>query len=102
MKFSVSRLPSEAPGLDADLAAAHPEQRIPGIALLEQHLAVRQMLGVAEIGQPLELVRAEIGEHRVHLQDDRKFGLFAHLNVLVNLLVNVTGKSLGTINFRIA
>jgi hypothetical protein len=36
------------------------------------------MLGVAEIGQSLELVGAEISEHRVHLQDDRKFGLLAH------------------------
>ncbi len=56
------------------------------------------MLGVAEIGQPLELIRAEIGEHGIHLQNDRKFGLLAHFNVLVNYL----GKSLGSITFRIA
>ena len=73
-------------GLDTDLAPAHAEQRVARIALLEQHLAVPQMLGVAEIRQPLELVCAEIGEHRVHLQDDRKFGLLAHFNVLVNLV----------------
>ena len=73
-------------GLDTDLAPAHAEQRVPRIALLEQHLAIPQMLGVAEIRQPLELVCAEIGEHRVHLQDDRKFGLLAHFNVLVNFL----------------
>src|SRR3954452_16599897 len=56
------------------------------------------MLGVAEICQPLELVYAEIGEHRIHLEDDRKFGLLAHFNVLVNFV----GKSLVTINIRIA
>jgi hypothetical protein len=72
------------PGLDADLAAAHAEQRVARITLLEQHFAIPQMLGVAEIGQSLQFVRAEISEHRVHFQDDRKFGLLAHFNVLVN------------------
>ena len=80
MKFSVSRLPSEAAGLDPDLAAAHPEQRVAGIALLEQHLADGQMLGVAKIGNPRQFVGTEIREHRIHLQNDRKFGLFAHGN----------------------
>jgi hypothetical protein len=32
------------------------------------------------IGQPLKLVGTEISKHRVHLQDDRKFGLRAHFN----------------------
>jgi hypothetical protein len=36
------------------------------------------MLGVTQIGQPLQLVGTEISEQRVHLQNDRKFGLFAH------------------------
>ena len=67
-------------GLDPDLAAADPEQGIAGIALLEQHLADRQLLGVAKAGNPLQFVGAQIREHRIHLQNNRKFGLFAHCN----------------------
>jgi hypothetical protein len=65
-------------GLDPDLAAPNPEQGVAGIALLKQHFAGAQMLGMAKRRHPLQLVRAEIGEHRVHLQNNRKFGLFAH------------------------
>ncbi len=65
-------------GLDPDLAAADPEQGIAGVALLEQHLAGREMLGVAEAGDPLQFVGAQVREHRVHFQNDRKFGLFTH------------------------
>jgi hypothetical protein len=36
------------------------------------------LLGVAKPGKPLQLLRPQIGEHRVHFQNDRKFGLFAH------------------------
>ena len=67
-------------GLDPDLAAAHPEQGIAGVALLKQHLAEREMLGVAKAGDPLQFVGAEVREHRIHLQNNRKFGLFAHGN----------------------
>jgi len=73
-------------GLDPDLPAPHPEQRVAGIALLEQHLAARQMLGVAEIGDPLQLLGAEIRKHRVHFQNDRKFGLLAHRNTRLKSL----------------
>src|SRR5579871_2645935 len=66
------------PGLDADLPAANPEQRIAGIALLEQHLARGHVLGVTKVRNPLELVGTQVCEHRVHFQNDRKFGLFAH------------------------
>jgi hypothetical protein len=38
------------------------------------------MLGVAEIGDPLQFVGPEVREHRIHFQDDRKFGLLAHRN----------------------
>ena len=65
-------------GLDPDLAAAHPIQRIAGIALLEQHFADAELLGVAKAGDALQFVGAQIREHRVHFQNDRKFGLFAH------------------------
>ena len=67
-------------GLDPDLAAADPEQGVAGIALLEQHLAGAEMLGVAKAGNPLQFVGAEIRKHRIHLQNDRKFGLFTHCN----------------------
>ena len=67
-------------GFDVDLPAAHPEQRIARITLLEQHLAGREMVGVAKVGQPLQLVGAEVREHRIHFQNDRNFGLFAHCN----------------------
>src|SRR5450755_789155 len=67
-------------GLDADLAPTNPVQRLAGVALLKQHLAGCQMLGVAEMGNPLQLIRAQIREHRVHFQNDRKFGLLAHRN----------------------
>ena len=53
------------------------------------------MLGMAEIRQPLELVCSEVSEHRVHFQDDRKFGLLAHFNVLVNFLASLLGSFLG-------
>ena len=45
-------------GLDPDLAAADAEQRVAGIALLEQHLADAEMLGVAEARYPLQFVGA--------------------------------------------
>jgi len=64
------------------LPAAHPEQRIARITLLEQHLAGREMVGVAKVGQPLQLVGAEVREHRLHFQNDRNFGPFAHFQCL--------------------
>ena len=70
---------SNAISLPDEVAAArNPIQGVAGIAFLEQHLAGRELLGVAEARKPLQLVRTEIGEHRVHLQNDRKFGLFVH------------------------
>ncbi len=68
------------PGLDPDLAAADPEQGIAGIALLEQYLAGPEVLGVAKAGNPGQFVGAEVREHRIHLQNDRKFGRFTHGN----------------------
>ncbi len=65
-------------GLDPDLAAADPVKGVAGVALLEQRLAERQLLGVAEAGDSLQFVGAKVREHRVHLQNNRKFGLFAH------------------------
>jgi hypothetical protein len=38
------------------------------------------LLGVAKAGNPLQLVAAEVRKHRIHLQNDRKFGLFTHCN----------------------
>ena len=67
-------------GLDADLAAADAEQGIAGVALLEQNLASRQLLGVAKARNPLQFLGPEVREHRIELQNDRKFGLFAHCN----------------------
>ena len=66
-------------GLDPDLAAADPEQRIAGIALLEQDLADARAAGCGK-GRRCRCSSSapEIGEHRVHFQNDRKFGLFAH------------------------
>ena len=43
-------------GLDANLAAAHPEQGIAGVTLLEQDFTGIEVLGVAEIGNPLQFV----------------------------------------------
>jgi hypothetical protein len=40
-------------GLDPDLAAADPVKRVAGVALLEQHLAEPELLGMAEAGHPL-------------------------------------------------
>ena len=71
-------------GLDPDLAAADPEQGVAGIALLEQHFADAELLGVAKAGDPLQFVGAQIREHRIHLQNDRKFGLFTHCNTFQN------------------
>ncbi len=65
-------------GLDPDLAAANPVQGIAGVPLLEQHFADPELLGVAEAGNPLQFVGPQVREHRVHFQDDRKFGLFTH------------------------
>ena len=67
-------------GFDPDLAAADPEQGVAGVALLEQHLADPELLGMAETGYPLQFIGAEVREHRIHLQNNRKFGLFAHCN----------------------
>jgi len=67
-------------GLDPDLAAAHAEQGVARVALLEQNLAGGQLLGVAQARDPLQLVGPEVREHRIHLQNDRKFGLFTHGN----------------------
>jgi hypothetical protein len=33
---------------------------------------------VAKAGDALQLVSAQIRKHRVHFQNDRKFGLFTH------------------------
>ena len=71
------------PGLDADLAAADPEQGVARIALLEQRLTGREVLGVAKARYPRQFVGAEIGEHRIHLQNDGKFGRFAHCNAFL-------------------
>jgi hypothetical protein len=38
--------------------------------------------GVAKRRNPLQLVGAEIREHRIHLQNNRKFGLFGHCNAI--------------------
>jgi hypothetical protein len=65
-------------GFDPDLAAAHPEQGIARIALLKKHFASVEMLGMAKHRNPLQFVRAEIGEHRIHFQNNRKFGLLVH------------------------
>ena len=61
-----------------NLAAAHAEQSVARIALLEQDFARRHLLGMAEAGNPLQFVGPEVRKHRIHLQDDRKFGLFTH------------------------
>jgi hypothetical protein len=65
-------------GLDPDLAAAHPVQGIAGIAFLKQHFAQRELPGVAKAGDPLQLVGAEVREHRIHLEHNREFALLAH------------------------
>src|SRR5262245_58992606 len=36
------------------------------------------MLGVAKVRNPLQFVGTQVREHRIHLQNDRKFGLFTH------------------------
>ena len=84
MKFSVRRLPSEAPVSIRIWPRRTPIQGIAGIALLEQHFAEAELLGVAKAGDPLQFVGAQIREHRIHLQNDRKFGLFAHCNTFQN------------------
>src|SRR6478752_747043 len=65
-------------GFDPDLAAPDAIKSIAGIALLEQHFAETELLGVAKAGDALQFVRTQIRKHRIHFQDDRKFGLFAH------------------------
>ena len=45
-------------GFNADLPAPHPEQGVAGVALLEQHLAHAQILGVAKARDSLQLVGA--------------------------------------------
>jgi hypothetical protein len=50
---------------------------------LEQHLASVQMLRMAKRCEPLQFISANIREHRIHLQNNRKFGLFAHCNAFV-------------------
>ena len=47
---------------------------------MEQHFADPELLGVAKAGDPGQFVGAQIREHRVHLQNDRKFGRFTHGN----------------------
>ena len=56
-------------GLDPDLAASDAIQRVAGIALLEQHFAEAELLGVAKAGDALQFVSAQIREHRVHFQE---------------------------------
>src|ERR1700730_1544012 len=74
-------------GFDPDLSAPDPEQGAAGIALLEQRLADAQILGVAKARDSGEFVDAQIREHRVHFQNDRKFGLFAHGNAFQDQIV---------------
>src|SRR3984957_3321388 len=69
-----------SPGFDADLAAADPKQGVAAVALLEQHLANAKLLGVAKARYSLQFVGTQIREHRIHLQNNRKFGLFTHRN----------------------
>jgi hypothetical protein len=84
MKFSVRRLPSEAPVSIRIWPRRTPVQGVAGIALLEQHFAETELLGVAKAGDALQFVRAQIRKHRIHFQDDRKFGLFAHCTTFQN------------------
>ena len=86
------------PGFDPDLAAADPEQRVAAVALLEQDLADAKLLGVAEAGYPVQLVGAEVREHRIHLQDNRKFGLFAHRNAFRKSCLKSSKRAAGKIH----
>jgi hypothetical protein len=71
---------------------------VAGIAVLEQRLADAEMPGVAKARDPLQLVGSQIREHRIHFQDDRKFGRFGHCNAFWNQN-NESGNSLpGTVS----
>jgi hypothetical protein len=52
------------------------------VALPKQHFAGIEVPGLAKRRDPLQLVGAEIREHRIHLQNNRKFGLFGHCNAI--------------------
>ena len=65
-------------GLDSNLAATDSVERVAAVALLEQHLACGEVLGMAECRNLIESFRAEIGEQRVEPQNDGEFRLLAH------------------------
>jgi hypothetical protein len=60
-----------SPGLDADLAAAHSEQRSPGSPFWNKTSPDARCW----VWQRCQLVGAQI---RIHFENDRKFGLFTH------------------------
>ena len=65
-------------GFNANLAAPDPEQRVALVAFLKQHLASSELLGMAQAGNPLQFVGTEVGEHRIHFENNRELSLGAH------------------------
>ena len=54
------------------------------VLVVDGHQTFAELLGVAKTGDALQFISAQIREHRVHFQDDRKFGLFAHCTTFQN------------------
>jgi hypothetical protein len=44
---------------------------------------------MAKARDSLQFVGAQIGEHRIHFQNDRKFGLFTHCNAFPGKIVKI-------------
>src|SRR5690606_36246510 len=80
------------PGLDPNLAATHPEQRIAAISFLEQHLASGELLRVAKPGNALQFGGAEVCKQRIHFENDSEFSRFAHRNIALTSLAELTGR----------
>ena len=78
MKFSVRRLPSEAPVSIRIWPRRTPYSASPASPFWNSISPSAELLGVAKAGDALQFVGAQIRKHRVHFQNDRKFGLFAH------------------------
>jgi hypothetical protein len=47
---------------------------------MEQEFTGAEVPGVAKAGDPLQFIRPQVREHRIHLQNDRKFDRFIHCN----------------------
>ena len=80
MKFRVRRLPSEAPVSIRIWPRRTPNRASPGSPFWNSTSPSASCWVWQRPADPLQFVGAKVREHRVHLQNDRKFGLFAHCN----------------------